>query len=291
MNRVTALIWFAGSYASWTQDFTLQTPKGEVFVQVSKNAFYLGSFFDIKGTVTNTTNWDFEHLRMRVAFYDARGREMTELCDRSDCETLGLNVPARQTVAWREEPGATVHAGPLNPPRASSYRLFFKDGQYRMRWNFVLIKPTPSDDFSYEDESVSVVIKPAPNGIELSLRNKTAEPVTINWNNVSWVDYSGEAHKLIHSRIKLADKEATQAPTLIPPQARINETLFPADHVRSTSSGWHREPLWPDLVDITEDHSRLKGLEGTAFSVFLPLEAQAKMRAYSFVFTTRSVEF
>jgi hypothetical protein len=166
-----------------------------------------------------------------------------------------------------------------------------KEAKYHVKWSFALVKPEPSDTLSFEDEVMSGTFLIAPDGISCTLRNKTADPVTINWNNVSWVDYSGEAHKLIHSGIRLMDKEAPQPATLIPPLAKINETMFPADHVKSTSSGWSKLPMWTDLVELTEDNSPLKKFEGAMFSLFMPIEVQGKTKNYNFIFTTKSVEF
>jgi hypothetical protein len=221
---------------------------------------------------------------------------MEELCRPVNiyCDTLGFRVSAGDTKQWDETPGVPFTTAATNyrtPDNIKSFKLVFKEAKYHVKWHFSLLKPKPSDDLSYEDESVSIKFSLAPDGISCNLRNKTSDPVTINWNNVSWVDYSGEAHKLIHSGVRLVDKEAPQPPTVIPPLARIAEAMFPADHVKSTSSGWSKESLWPDLVDTSGEQSHLKKLEGAMFSVFMPLEIQGKTKNYSFIFTTKSVEY
>jgi hypothetical protein len=67
--------------------------------------------------------------------------------------------------------------------------------------------------------------------------------------------------------------------------------MFPADYVKSTSYGWRKDSLWPDLEDLSKDQSVLKKLEGAIFSVFMPLEIEGKTRNYSFVFVAKSVEY
>ena len=273
------------------QDFTLPTPKGDLIVRVSSNSFYLSSFFTMKGTITNTTNWDFKYVTMRVAFYDSGGREMTELCGEYQCITPAQDIPAGGTVPLTSDPGPNTSANTLNPPRASSYKLFFNEGFYRFKWAFSLIKPTPSDTLSFDDEALSVTFFLDPDGISCNLRNKTNDPITINWNNVSWVDESSIAHKLIHTGIRLADKEAPQTPTVIPPLARIEETMFPAEYVKSTARGWSKGSMWPVLGSLSEDQSALKRFEESTSSVFMPLEVHGKTKNYNFVFKVTSFEY
>jgi hypothetical protein len=85
------------------------------------------------------------------------------------------------------------------------------------------------------------------------------------------------------------DKEAPQTPTLIPPTARINETLFPTDYIVSGSEGLSQKPVWPDTGYVSKDESHLKTLEGSTFSIFMPIEVGGKTKNYSFVFKIVSV--
>lgn len=275
------------------QEFILVTPKGDVIVNVTHNDFTMGSAFHMTGTITNKTPWDLEHLRMRVAFYDASGRVLQGLCGPSFCDTVGVHILAGETKEWDEIPGVPFQSSLMDyPPHAvRSYKIAFEDAEYHVKWHFSLLKPKPSDDLSYEDDSVDTTFSLAPTGIGIRLHNRTSDPVIINWNNVSWVDDSGEAHKVVHSGVLLIDKDKPQTPTVIPPMARITDTMFPSDHFKVASFGSHIEPLWPDLVNMSGDQSALKKVEGTMFSVFVPLDIGGTTKNYSFVFKITSVEY
>jgi TPR repeat protein len=278
------------------QEFTLNTPKGDLVVRIANSTFHSGSPLVLNGTITNSTAWDFKNLRMRVAFYDMSGREMVELCRPNYdvyCSHVEPDLPADKTQRWNgvilfNETRTGVDSTPTKIKRVE---LFLSNAEYRVKWKFSLVKPTPSDNLSYEDDFVGIFFSLVPSGISCNLRNKTTEPVTVNWNSVSWVDLSGEAHKLVHSGVRLIDKEAPQPPTVIPPLALIKDTMFPVDRIESTSSGWIKAPMWPEFVGLSEDHSSLKIHEGASFSLFMPLEIRGKTKNYNFIFTTKSVEY
>jgi hypothetical protein len=253
----------------------------------------------MQGTITNTTAWDLKYLRLRVAFYDQSGNEFVGLCPRAPdgayCETLGITAPAHQTVPFNSDPGVVFSMEPMhysgrNPP-IKGYNLSFRDASYDIQYRFAMLKPTANDEMAFEDTSLSFKFSIDPKGIACTIRNKTNDPISVNWNMVSYIDASGDAHKVIHSGIRLVDKEAPQTPTLIPPTARINETLFPTDYIQSGSSGLSQQPLWPNTGHVSKDESQLKNLEGSTFSVFMPIEVGGKANNYSFVFRIVNVAY
>ena len=279
------------------QEFTVSTPKGNLVVNVKSNSLELGSSFKMQGTITNTTDWNFKYLRLTVKFSGPNGSEWAALCptDGYSCETLGISVPAHRTIDFDTGPGVHFSMEPMNysgeNPPVKGYGLSLKEALYDIQYRFTMLKPMPSDALTFEDSSLAFKFLIDPGGIGCSIRNNTADPISINWNVVSYVDASGDAHKVIHSGIRLVDKEATQSPTLIPPTARINETLFPTDLIKSGSQGLFQEPLWPSTGHVSKDQSGLKALEGSTFSVFMPIETAGKTTNYSFVFKIVSVMY
>ena len=292
-----AVLLCAFAATSFCQEFIVSTPKGNLVVNVKSNSLELGSFFKMQGTITNTTDWNFRYLRLTVRFYGPSGNEWAALCptDRYSCETLGISVPAHRTTDFDTGPGVHFSMEPMNysgeNPPVKGYGLSFKEAVYDIRYRFTMLKPTSSDALTFEDSLLAFKFLIDPDGIGCSIRNNTADPISINWNAVSYIDGSGDAHKVIHSGVRLVDKGAPQSPTLIPPTARINETLFPTDRIKSGSEGLSQEPLWPSMGYVSKDQSGLKALEGSTFSVFLPIEISGKTKNYSFVFKIVSVVY
>lgn len=298
-----ALLLCALAGVSVCQEFTVSTPKGNLIVNVTSTRREAVSFFTMQGTITNKTAWDLKFLRLRVTFYDQSGNELSGFAhDGAYCEAYGITAPARQTVPFNSAPGVvfnsepmhSVGEDPLEPTHYSgekikSYNLSFRDALYDIQYRFTMLKPISTDEMSFDDASLSFKFSIDPKGIACSIRNKTADPISVNWNVISYVDSSGDAHKVMHSGIRLMDKEAPQTPTLIPPTARINETLFPTDYIVSGSEGLSQKPVWPDTGYVSKDESHLKTLEGSTFSIFMPIEVGGKTKNYSFVFKIVSV--
>ena len=85
--------------------------------------------------------------------------------------------------------------------------------------------------------------------------------------------------------VSLPTGQTGRDPGCAPPTARIKETLFSTDFIKSGS----KQPLWPDTGYVLEDEPPLKNLEGTTFSVFMPIDVAGKTKNYSFVLKIRSM--
>ena len=298
--RVQVLfVGFVASCICFAQDFTLPTLKGDIVVKVTEtNPAFLTSL-RIKGTITNNTPVDLQNIVLQSAFYDADAREMTEVCRLTAlyCNTSALpaRVPAGKTVDWLSVarfPYDPTVPGIARGPNFKSFKLSLKSADYNIGWHFSLVKPQANDTLSFENQFILATFSPDSDGFGVTLKNKTTEPLSINWNNLSWVDFSGDAHKLIHAGVKLVDRELPQTPTVIPPLARITETLFPSDHIILVSSDWTRVPLWSAHASVLKDNSlTLKKLEGASMSLFMPLEINGKVVNYNFIFKVEKLDY
>jgi len=63
------------------------------------------------------------------------------------------------------------------------------------------------------------------------LKNETKNPLKIDWDSVSYVDYFGESHKVIHSGIRYIDRNNHQTPTIIPPTSKLTDNIIPIDYI------------------------------------------------------------
>ncbi|MFO1479319.1 MAG: hypothetical protein U1F40_03855 [Turneriella sp.] len=123
-------------------------------------------------------------------------------------------------------------------------------------------------DFSLFDQAVAVKIK-----------NKTGSAIQVNWDNVSFVDINGKSNRVIHTGIRLMERDKPQAPSIIPPGASLDDEITPVDNIRFESGqygGWRTDPLMPPL-----DENQQKYV-GKTLSVFMPLEINGKKKEYNF---------
>ena len=157
------------------------------------------------------------------------------------------------------------------------HKIGLEGGTYAVTYSFALVKPVEVPGLAFEDTALSInfsIIKPM---ISFHLTNKTDQPIKIDWNEVSYVDVSGLAHKVTHKGVRIIERNSTQPPTTIPPTAKIDEFIIPTDAVSMRLNKWEMKDLLPEGPEA-------KGLEGKTFSLFMPLEVNGAVKNHLFTF-------
>jgi len=80
-------------------------------------------------------------------------------------------------------------------------------------------------------------------GISLSIQNQSDETVTVLWDESSVVDPSGLSQRIIHTGVRFMDKAQPQAPTPIPPDSRVEVSIWPADRFVFVLDTWLPRPI------------------------------------------------
>lgn len=249
----------------------------------------------LKGEIVNNTRKDWLGLEFKLAYYDASGTRI---------ETIFKPV-----YVGNLEKGASYSLGsgygeqiiPRNSPFESGphitrFAVTFVNGKVPAKYAFLLVKKTPSKaaepkaaespELVYSDDFTDFKFSISKTQFGFVLRNKSEEPIQVDWNQVAYVDVSGESHKVIHSGVKYIDRDKPLAPTTVPPSAKIDDILFPADYVYYSEGeygGWRELPLFPD-----GDNAEL--YKGKTFTVFMPLKVNGVVKNYTFKFKIASVE-
>ncbi|MCB2186624.1 MAG: hypothetical protein KQJ78_09420 [Deltaproteobacteria bacterium] len=65
-------------------------------------------------------------------------------------------------------------------------------------------------------------------GFDITIVNKTAEPMTIHWAQIAYVDINGLHHYMIHNGVNYWDPVTEEIPTTIQAYGQINDLLQPA---------------------------------------------------------------
>lgn len=155
----------------------------------------------------------------------------------------------------------------------------FVGGDYLIEYDFSMIKPTANKNLRHSDNNIDISFNIDAENVFLEVANKTQNPIKLDWTNFSYVDTESRAHRLIHTNVRLIDAEKQQASTLIPPFAKIKETVYPSDYIDNKSSGWEYKPLFP--IKSTDKKTNLTG---KLFSFFMPIEINGVVKNYNFVF-------
>jgi hypothetical protein len=121
----------------------------------------------------------------------------------------------RQSLKEKNSIATTVSG---NSPKASGEES---------KYNFKIIKPVVGGkDVVVEDRFVKIGILPV-GGLTMIVTNKSTEVMEIDWQRVSFVDFAGPAHRVIHAGVKLIEKDKALPPPLMPPTANTTKTGVP----------------------------------------------------------------
>ena len=160
---------------------------------------------------------------------------------------------------------------------------------------FKLTKPVESGDRRFEDDSIAITFQVDPAQLAFTLFNKTDGPIKILWNDVSYVDVDGSAHKVLHAGVKYIDANSQLPPVVVPPTAKAEDIILPSDYVSydkgyygryiSMPGGWKLTPLFPKA-----DKKEALAYDNRTFAVFMPLEINGTVKNYNFVFSMSIVE-
>lgn len=230
----------------------------------------------LDGQVTNNTNRDWKAVTFKFRGIDSHGAVI-------ESRIPGLNeltfyaFKKGETKIIKDEILSGFYD---NKPAAVS--LVFAGGEYNATYILSMIKPLPSRDLSFQDPFIQIEFDISKRQIAFVLRNKTNAPIKINWNEVSYIDIATSSHKVMHSGVKYTSRAEPQPSEIVPPTAKLEDIVFPIDYV-SYDTEWTKNALFPEAP---------KALlyKGQAFSVFMPLEINGRVKNYLFTFKILDVQ-
>lgn len=237
----------------------------------------------LKGDVINNTTKDWNEVVFQVELYDQFGNKLKGYTG-EDFTFKIYNIKRGETKSIGYGYGESFLG--IRDAIISRYDIRFKSGEYPAKYVFEMIKPAQSRELAFKDKFINIQFSISKRQIGFALQNKTENPIKIDWNQVSYIDVLGETHKVMHSGVKYIDREKIQAPTVIPPSAKIEDIVFPSDYVYYISGeygGWCKVPLFPEAP-------KAKLYKGRSFSIFMPLQINEVLKNYLFTFYIRDVE-
>lgn len=129
--------------------------------------------------------------------------------------------------------------------------------------------------YSFEDSLVSVVILPLEKEFDFVMTNKTDHTIKLVWDDAAFVNIDGESGRVIHSGIKLIDKEKPQPPSIIVRGGKLADIAVPSAHIAWVYNDWFTGPLIPRNADVS----------GKQIQLLLPIEIEGVENDYLFTFS------
>lgn len=69
-----------------------------------------------------------------------------------------------------------------------------------------------------------------PQSISIALQNKTQDRLAVIWDETSFIPSDGASSRVFHVGVRYSEKNEPQAPTVVPPGARIEDEILPSDY-------------------------------------------------------------
>jgi hypothetical protein len=170
---------------------------------------------------------------------------------------------------------------------AMNYRLALEKGykpclvcfadniQHGYKWDFSLLKPNQSKVLAYSDQVIDIAFIVLESQIGFEIANKTDKGIKVNWDEISFISPDGRSSRIIHSGIRLIDRNNPQAPTMVPPESHYSDIMIPSENIIYAGSGWQTGKLFSgDSISFNEKD----------FGLYLPLEIKGEKQEYSFRF-------
>lgn len=235
------------------------------------------------GTITNNTDRNWAVIYLALEFSDKSG---TPTPRREGIDTtvpiFGLQKGTTRTISRTIPWEITYRAFRAPAGRIGNFNVIYDSAhsEYDLLYVLALTKPEESVKLAFEDGSIRIAFAVVESQIQFSLQNKTQSPIEINWDQSAFIDFSGQSHRVIHAGIKWNDREKSQAPTIVPPTARINDIVYPADYAEWSGSDWLHKPVLPPAE---------VAYKGQTFSVFMPLKISNEVKNYLFTIKVADV--
>ena len=149
-----------------------------------------------------------------------------------------------------------------------------------------------SGSSSYKDDLLSVIWNVDRNKIDFNIKNYASGSIKVLWDEMAFVGFNGESHRVIHKGIKYSEKEKEQAPSIIARNAELHELIIPADKIyyQKTQERWAAHPFLEDGV-FSPDDETTKRPSGRKIQVLLPVIVNEKRYEYQFVFEIEKIDF
>ena len=149
--------------------------------------------------------------------------------------------------------------------------------------------------YEYSDKFIGITWIYNTTQFEFELKNISGHTLKINWDDVTFMDYSGNISRVMHKGVKYAERETSQGSISIPKDGRLQEIIVPNSNVYFSKgvSGyipaqWKQSAIIPCYFNSKEDMEKAisnKVWIGRSVRILLPIEIEGIKNDYTFVFT------
>ncbi len=146
-----------------------------------------------------------------------------------------------------------------------------------------------TNKYRYEDDYINIVWYVSPKQFNFDLTNKSGHTLKVNWDDISYVDYTGKTGRVMHAGVKYTDRNTSQPASTVPKGASLSDILLPTDNVYYVSGqygGWREKYLIPCVYkDAASKANEAPSYVGKTMTIMMPIMIENVQNDYTFTFS------
>jgi hypothetical protein len=252
------------------REIPLSTPKGTItliYSDLTNDGFGGGRLQPVKlhASLRNDTSVTFSSLEVVLYGHDSNSADLWL------CGTPGISEDGGCSfyLFGQIQPGQTL---PITSPGDFTVIDTTRNvarGEWKVgkRSSYFIKYDIQADPIT--NEKFTILPTFSLKGMGLEFRNTSPDVIEVAWDQSVYIDEDGNSSRLIRGNVSLAEKDRPQPNTIIPPGTKLQETVFPVDHVKQSDGKWSQEPLLPSQLSVRAPSA--KPLTGKELKLFLRL--------------------
>lgn len=146
--------------------------------------------------------------------------------------------------------------------------------------------------YKYEDDYIDISWFVGKNQFVFDLKNKSNYSIKIPWDDVAYMNTSGQAGRVMHSGIKYTERNNSQPASVVPKGASLNDIVMPTDNVfymTGQYGGWREKNLFIFPIDRYDIESSKQPYIGKTVKLLFPIIIENVKNEYVFEFKINDI--
>lgn len=199
----------------------------------------------LEGAIRNDTAFKIEFLEFELVGYNTSNVDIKACGSITGCCFHVFDAIEPGSSVRVRSPGEEIMLrSTLKPNEIARSEFRVLELSYFLRYD-IRSAPVVTENF---------VIAPtfSLHGIGLEFRNTSNDVIEIAWDQSVYIDEDGNSSRLIRGNVNVAEKDRPQPNTVIPPGTKLQETVFPVDHITQVDGKWKQVPLLPETAHLID---------------------------------------
>lgn len=147
-------------------------------------------------------------------------------------------------------------------------------------------------DFKFEDKNISFTYTPVTFGssIPVVFVNKSDRPIKIIWDETTFINSNGQSEKVIHEGVRIAERNASMTPSLIPPKASLSDSITPISRISWGGTSWEYQMICgqQSLIPFKGFEQKDEECVGKIFGFYITYQIENTKRFFQMKYILKS---